>query len=124
MALLALQGDPWKSPKKKKERREEPAQPSGPAPSGPFRILIRPEAQEELDTLPSNVQESITEIFERLKAWPSVSGVIPLFGKGYAPNKFRAKTWDWRVEFLVNPALREITIVRIGHRDSFYDVYH
>lgn len=64
------------------------------------------------------------EIFGRLTAWPQVSGAIPLFGKGFAPNKFRMKTWDWRVEFLVNPAVREITIVRIGHRDSFYDVYH
>jgi mRNA-degrading endonuclease RelE of RelBE toxin-antitoxin system len=125
MALFLLQGDPFSRPKKKKERPEErPAQPAAPSPSGPYKILIRPEAQQEFDALPANVQDSVTEIFERLKSWPEVSGVKPLFGKGYAPNKFRAKTWDWRVEFIVNPAIREITIIRIGHRDSFYDVYH
>lgn len=118
-----LQGDPRRPPKKKKEREPERGTPLS-APTGPFKVLITDDAQREFDGLPRDAQEGITEIMDRLRAWPEVSGVRSLFGKGYAPNKFRIKFWDWRVEFVVNPATREITVTRMGRRDTFYDEYH
>lgn len=33
------------------------------------------------------------------------------------------KTWDWRIEFQVDDDARTITVLRIGHRDKFYDEY-
>jgi mRNA-degrading endonuclease RelE of RelBE toxin-antitoxin system len=83
-----------------------------------------PEAQKAIQELPGNVRQAMWQILERLIAWPEVSGVRSLFGKGYAANKFRMKTWDWRIEFLVDMPNRTITVTRIGHRDSFYDEYH
>jgi mRNA-degrading endonuclease RelE of RelBE toxin-antitoxin system len=118
-----LSGDPFRRPKKKKERETE-RHVSPPPPTGHFRVLMTPDAQASYDDLPGNVKLSVDEIVNRLRAWPEVSGVRRLFGKGYAPNKFRMKTWDWRVEFIVNLEEREITVLRIGHRDTFYDEYH
>lgn len=118
-----LEGDPHRPPKKKKEREPE-LKAQGPAPTGPFKVFITDDAQREYDALPRDAQEGITEIMDRLRAWPEVSGVKHLFGKGWAPNKFRMKFWDWRVEFAVNPPAREITVVRMGRRDTFYDEYH
>jgi mRNA-degrading endonuclease RelE of RelBE toxin-antitoxin system len=118
-----LSGDRFKPPKKKKEPAEEPEEPQKPK-TGPFIVSMTEEAKKEYEAVPGNVKESMQEIMDRLKAWPEVSGVRSLFGKGYAPNKFRMKTWDWRMEFLVNPTMRTITVVRIGHRDTFYDEYH
>jgi mRNA-degrading endonuclease RelE of RelBE toxin-antitoxin system len=120
---FTLEGDPRRPPKKKKEREPEP-KPSPVAPTGPFKVFITPDAQRSFDDLPADAKQGVNEIMQRLRAWPEVSGVKPLFGKGYAPNKFRMKFWDWRVEFLLNPAPREITLVRIGRRDTFYDEYH
>lgn len=82
------------------------------------------EAQVGYDEAPNNVKGAMDEIMERLASWPEVSGVRPLFGKGYMPGKFRMKTWDWRIEFYVNEREHSITILRIGHRDTFYDEYH
>lgn len=118
-----LGGDRYRPPKKKQERQPEP-QAAPEIPKGPFRVLITQDAQREYDALSGNVKELINELIDRLKGWPSVSGIGPIFGKGYAPNKFRMKTWDWRMEFLVDPAARKATIIRVGHRDTFYDEYH
>lgn len=82
------------------------------------------EARDGYDELPANVKVSMDEIMRRLETWPEVSGVRPLFGKGYQAGKFRMKTWDWRIEFQVVPEKREIHVLRIGHRDTFYDEYH
>lgn len=110
-------------PKKRKREQPTPVERSR-APEGPFRILITDEAQRSFDELPANVKNAMIEIMNRLQAWPEVSGVRSLFGKGYAANKFRMKTWDWRIEFLVDEAHRTVTVVRVGHRDTFYDEYH
>lgn len=118
-----LAGDRFRPPKKKQDR--EPHKPVElPRNYGPFIVSISPEAQKDYEELPGNVKEAMDQIMGRLRAWPEVSGVRSLFGKGYAANKFRMKTWDWRVEFLVDQASRTITVIRVGHRDTFYDEYH
>lgn len=81
-------------------------------------------ARKEYDALSGDVKELINELIDRLKGWPDVSGVKHLFGKGYAPNKYRMKTWDWRMEVLADPSTHTLTIIRVGHRDTFYDEYH
>ena len=87
-------------------------------------ISMTQEASDVFVELPRNVKAAMSQIMERLTAWPEVSGVRSLFGKGYAANKFRMKTWDWRIEFLVDLKARKITVTKIGHRDTFYDEYH
>ena len=122
--MLLLEGDRFRPPKKKKEQEQIPSGPSLPKKTGFFQVVMTPEAQKAYEDLPGNVKVSMDEIIDRLRAWPEVSGVRSLFGKGYSANKFRMKTWDWRIEFLVNMQERVISVIRIGHRDTFYDEYH
>ena len=122
-----LSGDRRRPPKKKAERpndaQEAPKAPERPQ-EGPFSVIMTREAIDGFRDLPGNVKRAMEQILERLRAWPEVSGVRSLFGKGYAANKFRMKTWDWRIEFLVDEQNRTITVTRVGHRDTFYDEYH
>lgn len=117
-----LSGDRHRPPKKRKEGAVPPFHQA--PKSDFFRVVVTEDAQKSYDKLPGNVKVSMDEIMDRLRAWPEVSGVRALFGKGYAPNKFRMKTWDWRIEFLVNVKEHTITVTRIGHRETFYDEYH
>lgn len=117
-----LAGDRHHPPKKKRDDQSIPVHQPSKTPF--FRVLVTTDAQKAYDKLPGNVKESMDEIMFRLRSWPEVSGVKALFGKGYAPNKFRMKTWDWRIEFLVDVKGHVITVTRIGHRDTFYDEYH
>ena len=120
---MELRGDPWRQKKKARAEKEEPAA-GQPAMPPKHRVLITDEARREYDALSANVQGLVDEILQRLGSWPEVSGTRSLFGKGYAPGKFRMKTWDWRVEFQVDDKAGTITVQRIGHRDTFYDEYH
>lgn len=119
-----LEGDRRNPPKKKKERSADPLPFQEPLRTGPYTILWTEDAKAGYEDLPGNIKASMDEIVERLTAWPEVSGARTLFGKGFAPGKFRMKTWDWRIEFQVNESRREIAILRIGHRETFYDEYH
>lgn len=118
-----LEGDPFRPPKKKKAR--EPERSIAPKiPSGHPKVIITDVAQRQYDELSANVRLLIDELIARLKDWPHVSGIRMIFGPGYAPGKFRMKTWDWRLEGLYNRPANEIKVLRIGHRDDFYDEYH
>jgi len=121
---VELHGERWKLKKKKEREQERPSadQPPPPAaPFGPWQVLVTPEAQKGYDNLAANIQHAMDEIMERLKAWPEVSGARILYGKCWGPGKYRMKTWDWRIEFQVDDDARTITVLRIGHRDKFYD---
>jgi len=125
---MDLRGERWQL-KKKKARPEEPPKQRPPQESKeeefrPYKIILTDEAQKGYKNLSANVKQAMDEIMERLKAWPEVSGTRPYFGKGWAPGKFRMKTWDWRIEFFVDQETRTVTVSKIGHRDEFYDEYH
>lgn len=119
-----LSGDRFRPPKKRQQKAQEPVSRAEKPKDVPFLVIVTEEAKKAFQDLPRNVQDAMHQIMDRLMAWPEVSGVRSLFGKGYAANKFRMKTWDWRIEFLVDMPARTITVTRIGHRDSFYDEYH
>lgn len=122
--MVDLSGDRHRPPKKKAERPQEASGTPQSPQDGRFTISMTREASEGFQSLPGNVKRAMEQILDRLRAWPEVSGVRSLFGKGYAANKFRMKTWDWRIEFLVDLPHRTITVTRVGHRDTFYDEYH
>ena len=43
-------------------------------------IVVTPEALKQLANLPRVIRERIGKLFERLEAWPAVSGAKPLTG--------------------------------------------
>ena len=65
--------------------------------------------------------ERISGVVDRLSRWPEVSGAKPL--RGELAGQFRIRTGDYRVQFTVSGrrAGAVVTIVRVGHRDGFYD---
>ncbi len=120
--MSRMSGDRHHPPKKKKAK-EEPAAPAPQAPRrGLMRVVLTEDASNAYRELPGNVKESVDEIIRRLEGWPEVSGVRSLWGAGH--GKYRMKTWDWRVEFIVDDKARQVTVLRIGHRSTFYDEYH
>jgi mRNA-degrading endonuclease RelE of RelBE toxin-antitoxin system len=70
-----------------------------------------------LDDLPIPIHGRVIRIIERLHAWPDVSGAKPL-RHGMA-GQFRIRTGNYRVQFKVRGST--LTIVKIGHRDGFYE---
>ena len=78
-------------------------------------------AKRQFDALPLPIKQRVEKIVIRLGAWPSVSGVKPL--RGELAGQYRVRTGDYRVQFRVggNGELTIVTIVKVGHRDGFYE---
>jgi mRNA-degrading endonuclease RelE of RelBE toxin-antitoxin system len=84
-------------------------------------VRIMPEAQSQFAELPTAIKARVQAVFERLAAWPDVSGAKPL--RGALAGRYRIRTGDYRVQFAVSGrgAAAVVTVERIGHRDGFYD---
>ena len=81
------------------------------------RVRITPQALEQLAWLPAVIRERIGKLFERLEAWPAVSGAKPLSGN--LAGWYRMRTGDYRVRFRVQGDT--IIVDKIGHRSEFYE---
>jgi mRNA-degrading endonuclease RelE of RelBE toxin-antitoxin system len=74
-----------------------------------MRVALTEDAEDQLEALPSDIQARIFRLLVRLRAWPLVSGAKPL----------RGRAGDYRVQFRMIEDV--ILVVKIGHRDRFYD---
>ncbi len=84
-------------------------------------VRITRGAQAQFAALPTAIKARVLVVFERLAAWPDVSGAKPL--RGALAGQYRIRTGDYRVQFTVSGRgqLAVVTIGRVGHRDGFYD---
>lgn len=84
-------------------------------------VRITPAAQEQVEALPLSIHARVLAVFERLAAWPNVSGAKPLSGS--LAGQFRVRTGGYRVQFTVSGKGESavLTVVRVGKRDGFYD---
>lgn len=89
------------------------------------RVLLTQAARKQFDDLPCAIQTRALNLFRRLGGWPNVSGVKALAGPW--AGQYRMRTGDYRVQFRVltvwgkDEAVTTILIVKMGHRDGFYD---
>lgn len=81
------------------------------------QVTVTPAALEQLAHLPRVVRERVGKLFQRLEAWPAVSGAKPL--RGELAGWYRLRTGDYRVRFRVEGAT--IIVAQIGHRKEFYE---
>lgn len=81
------------------------------------RVRITAEAARELERMPLPIQTRMAKIFERLEAWPDVSGAKPL--RGSPSGRFRLRTGDYRVQ--VQARGGALYVEKVGHRDGFYE---
>ena len=81
------------------------------------KVVLTPEARNQLDELAAIIHLRVLQILERLTHWPNVSGAKRLRGRlsGY----YRMRTGDYRVQFFPKGDL--VIVTKIGHRDGFYD---
>ncbi len=63
------------------------------------------------------IRARIGRHFERLEAWPAVSGAKPLSGN--LAGWYRLRTGDYRVRFRVEG--ETVVVDTIGHRSEFYE---
>lgn len=82
-----------------------------------MRVLLAPEAQDELRDLPIVIQARVLDVFERLSKWPDVSGAKPL--RHEWKGHFRIRVGDWRVIF--RHVVPDVIVVRIMHRSRVYE---
>lgn len=80
-------------------------------------VSLTARAVEDFEELPLTVKSRVLSVFERLHAWPEVSGAKPL--RGRLRGWYRIRTGDWRILFFVRG--ETVLVDRIGHRDGFYE---
>lgn len=82
-----------------------------------MRVIFTLEAVEQLDPLPDAVRRRVVKALRRLREWPAVSGVRALTGA--LAGQYRIRTGDYRAQFYLRRD--EVIVVKVGHRDGFYD---
>jgi len=82
-----------------------------------MRVVLTPDAEGQFGALPLVIQVRMRRLFARLTAWPEVSGAKALSGP--LAGHYRLRTGDYRIQFRVLESV--VVIVKIGHRDRFYD---
>ncbi len=98
-------------------RRPRTPTPATPPPEPRVTVTVTPEAGEQVERLPEEIQNRFWEIVERLRQWPAVSGVKRL--KGELAGWCRVRTGDYRVRFRVQG--NRVTIDKVGHRRDVYE---
>lgn len=87
-----------------------------------YQVSLTPAAERQYTDLNKGVQAKIDELLNRLRDWPEVSGVVPLWG--HAKGHYRVKTMDWRVIFHVDEGSSTVIVDAISHRKDAYDQFH
>jgi len=82
-----------------------------------MRVVLAPEAQRDVASLPLTMRARLDAVITRLEAWPDVSGAKTL--RKELKGHYRIRMGDWRVIFqVVRP---DLIIVKIAHRSTVYE---
>jgi mRNA interferase RelE/StbE len=82
-------------------------------------VQVTGDARADFLSLPVGIQKRVADIFERLSAWPEVSGAKPL--KHGLKGAYRIRTGDWRVLFRVEEQKNRVIVFRVAHRRDVYE---
>jgi mRNA interferase RelE/StbE len=85
---------------------------------GDYSIEVKPSARKELEALPDDILARFLQKMEALRAAPRPAGCKEL--KGYK-DQWRVRVGDWRVVYIINDAVKLISITRIAHRREVYE---
>jgi mRNA interferase RelE/StbE len=81
-----------------------------------YRLLIKPSAAGEVETVPLKDRRRIVARIQRLASDPRPAGAEKLSGQ----EKYRLRQGDYRILFSVDDAEMTIVIVKVGHRREVY----
>lgn len=77
-------------------------------------------AKKDLMKLPSNVQERIRYVIEKLQENPRHRGVEKLTTSSKS-QEYRIRVGDYRVKFLIHDDILMIFVIKIAHRKNVYN---
>ena len=85
---------------------------------GSYAVEIKPSARKELDPLPNHVLSRVVRKIQSLSDNPRPAGCKKL--KGYK-DLWRIRVGDWRVVYIIDDAVRVVSVTRIAHRREVYE---
>lgn len=83
-----------------------------------YAVEIKPSARKELDALPDHVLSRVFRKVQSLSDNPRPAGCKKL--KGYKDLR-RIRVGDWRVVYIIDDAVRVVSVTRIAHRREVYE---
>ncbi len=83
-----------------------------------YAIQIKPSARKELEVLPDSVLARVVSRIESLAQIPRPAGCKKL--KGHK-DQWRIRVGDWRVIYIIEDAVKRVSITRVAHRREVYD---
>ncbi|MBI4540402.1 MAG: type II toxin-antitoxin system RelE/ParE family toxin [Gemmatimonadetes bacterium] len=81
-----------------------------------YKLLIKPSAAKEVESLPLRERRRIVARIQRLATEPRPPGCQKLSGE----EKYRVRQGDYRVVYGMDDAKKELLVVKIGHRGDVY----
>ena len=85
---------------------------------GSYAVEIKPSAGKELEALPNHLLSRIVRKIQTLSDNPRPAGCKKL--KGYK-DTWRIRVGDWRVVYIIDDAVRVVSVTRIAHRREVYE---
>ena len=83
-----------------------------------YAVEIKPSARKELDALPDHVLSRVIRKIQSLSDNPRPAGCKKL--KGYK-DLWRIRIGDWRVVYIIDDAVRVVSVTRVAHRREVYE---
>ena len=81
-----------------------------------YRLLIKPSAAKELESIRQEDRRQVVRRIEGLATNPRPHGCEKLSGE----DKYRVRQGNYRVIYLVNDNSREVIVFKVGHRRDVY----
>ena len=81
-----------------------------------YTVILKRSAETELDRLPAQLHERISQKLLRLEDTPRPQGVQKLQGQ----DRYRIRIGEYRVLYVIDDRAKTVEIVAIGHRRDVY----
>ncbi len=81
-----------------------------------YVVILKRPAERELDRLPAQVRQRITQKLLELEDNPRPHGVQKLHGQ----DRYRVRVGDYRVLYLIDDRTKTVEVVAVGHRRDVY----
>ena len=82
-----------------------------------YRLKIKARAQKDIRTLAPVYQNKVATTIRALASNPKPQGAIKLTDR----EEWRVRQGDYRILYIIDDNVQEITVVRIKHRREVYD---
>ncbi len=81
-----------------------------------YRVLIKPSAVREIESIPKKDRLRIVRRIQALSENPRPAGCEKLSGE----EKYRVRQGTYRIVYSVEDGAKEVLVVKVGHRREVY----